>query len=51
MYYYGYTNEKTNKTFLVRNFVDFKELKCVYDSHQSFNRRAYVGMLTQRSTN
>lgn len=44
MYYYGYTNEKTNKANFQHRFCGIKELKCVYDSHQSFNGRAYVGI-------
>ena len=44
MYYNGYTNEKTDKKYFQRAFSGIKELKCKYDSHQSFNGRAYVGL-------
>lgn len=42
MYYYGYTNEKTNKENFQHRFSHIEELKCRFDSHQSFNRRAYI---------
>ena len=43
MYYYGYTNEKTNKANFKHRFSQIEELKCRFDSHVSFNGRAFVG--------
>ena len=43
MYYYGYTNEKTNKYNFKHMFCTLEELKCRFDSHVSFNGRAFVG--------
>lgn len=45
MYYYGYTNEKTDKTYFkntLKTFDYISPLQTIYDSHVSFNGRAYV---------
>ena len=42
MFYTGYTNEKTDKRFYKNLFKYVDELEPIYDSHKSFNRRAYV---------
>ena len=48
MFYTGYTNEKTDNKFYKDYFKksllfhDIYELKTIYDSHVSFNRRAFV---------
>lgn len=45
MYYYGYTNEKTDKAYFkntLKTFNYISPLQTIYDSHVSFNGRAYV---------
>ena len=45
MYYYGYTNEKTDKVYFkntLKYFDYISPLQTIYDSHVSFNGRAYV---------
>ena len=45
MFYTGYTNEKTDKAYFknkLKTFDYISPLQTIYDSHVSFNGRAYV---------